>query len=388
MFRDITAWASKVNYPDDFEVGSQDSDGMELYLDTRRVDRVQAVEVIKGGILIFSSGGVLMMNSGGQGAITPENRRQEEEVARGAAAIAPVKIGNSVFYVGRDKRTIYELRWDERRDSMTADSVTLFAEHYFDEDIVKIVAQEKARVTYEETRADILWAITSSGLLYGMTYDEVNNVYAWHEHNSGADVQSLAVTVGPEGDELWAVSSRSGIDRAIESLDPDLCTDSAVVQADTLAVSAPHLANQKVVVRYGDDADDIEGWEEMTLDGDGAGALDLEDTPDYVETGFDYEAEIVTMPLEKRYPNGTTRGKMKRWIEAAAHLKNAGGTVTLKRTEGGRIEYSLMTEEMDWTTEERAARMAGYDEQASITLEASGPAPCAVLSIRGTVEIQ
>lgn len=388
LFRDITAWGSKTNRPDDFETGSNDSDGMELYLDTRRVDRVQAVEVMKGGILIFSSGGILLMNSGSQGAITPENRRQEEEVARGAAAIAPVRIGNSIFYVGKDKRTIYELRHDERRDSMIADCVTIFAEHYFDEDIVKIVAQEKARLTYEDTRTDVLWALTSGGHLYGMTYDEANNVYAWHEHNSDADVQSIAVTVGPEGEELWAAVKRTEAARGIESLHPELCLDAAVVQADTLAVVATHLASQDVVVRYGDSADDIDGWESMTLDADGLGELDLEDTPDYVETGLSFTATLTTMPLEKKYPNGTTKGAKKRWVEVGVDLQNAGGTLTVERANGGRIKYPLLTKETGLTTEEKTVRMAGYDQQAALTLEASDPMPCSILSVRGKVEVE
>jgi hypothetical protein len=389
VFRDITAWASKSGQAEDFEIGSNDGDAMELDLDTQRVDLIQAVEIVKGGLEIFTSGGILNLDSGGQGVMTPENRRQEEEIAFGSAFIQPVKIGNSIFFVGKDRKEIWEMKYSQQRESQAADDITVLAQHYFTNKIRKIVCQTKARTTYQDVRIDLLWALTEGGELYAMTYDEVNKVYAWHPHLiENGDVQAICATVGIEGEELYIAVDRDETARSIEVLNPDLCLDCAITDANTKTPVAKHLASQSIAVRWGTSADSITGWENQTLDADGVGTpLDLTATPAYLEIGLPYDWKAVTMPLEKGYSSGsTTKGKDKRWMEVGIEFKDSGGSITLEKL-GGRYTYPLLTDETTLFSGEKAVTLAGYDREAVLELAGSDPMPACILSIRASVAI-
>jgi hypothetical protein len=394
LFRDLTVWASRSGIVEDFTVGADDGDGMEFDLDTQRVDLIQAVSSVKGGLLAFTSGGVCNINSGTSGPITPADKRMDPEVARGSAFIEPVEIQNSTFYVGIDRRTIYEMRYSRDRNAQVVEDVSQLASHLFTRDIVQIAFQSKARVTSLDVRFDILWVLLDDGHLLAMTYDEANQVYAWHDHSeTSANFKSICVIPGDEGDALWVAVRRLLADgRTIEVLDGDRCLDSSVAVTDntetSLTLVIPHLEETDAMVRYGLRSDVIWGWYEVTLREIGDLALNFTTAPPYIEVGLPYTWGIRTMPLEKGYPSGTTtRGHNKRWIEAGVEVLETGGTITIQRV-NGTMSYPLQSEIATLVSGELRTLMLGWDNEASIDIEGDDPMPAVILSLRGKMEVE
>src|SRR4029453_11806115 len=71
----------------------------------------------------------------------------------------------------------------------------------------------------------ILWAVTRSGRLIGLTYERDQNVVGWHRHSTEGTFESVASIYGGESpDEVWLSVARTvnGVTaRYIERFDPD-----------------------------------------------------------------------------------------------------------------------------------------------------------------------
>ena len=120
-----------------------------------------------------------------------------------------MKIGNLVYYVQRNGKTIREFGYSYDIDEYTAFDATLLAEHITDPSIVDM--------DYQQSPYNILWCVRSDGQLVCLTRQVDQEVIAWSRQILGgsfgagdAIVESVAVIPGDGGDdEVWVSVKRT-----------------------------------------------------------------------------------------------------------------------------------------------------------------------------------
>ncbi len=166
------------------------------------------------------------VNSGSSGsaAISPTVINAVEQSTWGSATgVQPAVVGNAVFYTQRAQRTMQQMLFSIYTTRYMSADMTSLSEHLFGKGIAQIAYQPQFR------NQGIVWTITQSNSLCGMTYQLDQEVFAWHRHTTGDGIDEGFESVasiqgsGTNDDEVWVVVKRTVngvVYRYIELMDP------------------------------------------------------------------------------------------------------------------------------------------------------------------------
>lgn len=202
-----------------------DSNGIQIGVGSGDGAPIQWLESLRGGIMVgntTSEGIITAGESGSGGTISPSNAAYTRQETNGCSTIQPIVIGESIIYIQRAGRRVYDMLYGIQQDGYQSREISELAEHLFDSAIIDFA--------YARNPYDILWFALSNGKLIGCTYDKDNDIIAWHEHLLGgtdAKAEGVAVISAPdlESDHLWVNTSRTvngETRRFIEYIDMDL----------------------------------------------------------------------------------------------------------------------------------------------------------------------
>lgn len=132
-------------------------------------------------------------------AITPTNISVKAFSYLGVAGVQPPVADNNVMYLRRNRRTIASIVYDPLRDGYLSDDKTVLSSH--------ITKGYVERMGFQAGPPNILWGVRGDGVLIGMTYEQRQQVLAWHRHriaDGDAVVEDATVVPQPEGpDRVW-----------------------------------------------------------------------------------------------------------------------------------------------------------------------------------------
>lgn len=136
--------------------------------------------------------------------LTPTSISVAPQSYIGANNVAPVVVNNIVLYAAARGGHIRELSYSWQASSYVSGDVSLMAPHLFDYNSVVDMAYARGPVP-------ILWAISSTGQLLGMTYVPEQQVSAWHRHDTAASgvFESCCVVTENNEDMLYLVVRRT-----------------------------------------------------------------------------------------------------------------------------------------------------------------------------------
>lgn len=203
-----TFWASTSNVYTRFaptENGSTVIDDSAMTF-TISDNQVNAIHWLSPGrvMTIGTSGGEFTV----QGAtlsepLTPNKVSVRGQSTVGASDQLPVKVDNTILFVQRAGRQIFEIAYRFDSDSFAAPEMSLLARHLTQSGIRAIVWQSKPW--------SVLWCAMMDGGLTAMTYLRDQDVVGWHRHLlGGRDPQILSMAVVPalRQDQLWLTVER------------------------------------------------------------------------------------------------------------------------------------------------------------------------------------
>lgn len=236
-----TFWGSKssdfTNFaPTDTSGTVSDSSGVTF---TIADDQVNAIQWMKAGrsllIIGTTEGEHLAYGGNAAGAlipVTPTNIAISREGPYGSVDdVRPVSVGNGgVVFVQRSRRRVRHMKFNAAINSYIAEDITLRAEH-----ITKGGFEDSA---FQQEIDPKMWFVRADGTLVGCTFDEAEEVIAWHRHILGgsfsdgqAVVESVSVIPDPTttlGDNLWLIVKRTingATKRYVEYLTQDYSPD-------------------------------------------------------------------------------------------------------------------------------------------------------------------
>lgn len=385
-----TLWGSSTGGYENFQAGTVDTDAVTYTIASQRLNAIEWM--VPGRTLaVGTSGGEFIVQASSlDEAITPTNVKIVPHTTYGSSNVNPVRIGNAVLFVQRSGLKVREFTYTIESDGFVAPNMTILAEH--------ITSGGVTDLAWQQETDQVVWFPRADGILLGFTYERAEDVVAWHRHDVGGVVESVATIPHWDGDQdsLWVIVRRTingASVRCVEYFTPYVTDASGVFMDCSSTYSGAsvttlgnlwHLEGETVQVTV-DGA--VQGNKVVT---DGSVTLDAAtEDGDVVNIGLGFTGTLRTMPLEAGAADGTAQGKPKRITNLTVRLHESGpglyygpdtSTMDLMMS---RSTSDAMNQAVPLLTgdSELLPWPGGYDNNAQITIQHGLPVPCTVVAL-------
>lgn len=261
-------------------------------------------------LLLLTSSAEWRVTSVNSDAITPSTISVRPQSYVGASNVQPVIINNTLIYGAARGGHVRELAYNWQANGFITGDLSLRAPHLFDTfDIVDMA--------YAKAPQPIVWFVSTSGRLLGLTYVPEQQVGAWHWHDTDGVFESCTVVAEGGEDALYCVIRRTinGTSvRYVERMASRQFSD----PADAFFVDSG-------VTYSGPPADVISGLDHLegktvSILADGAvhpqrvvtgGSITLDIEASKVQIGLPIEADLQTLPIAAQIDGSFGQGRFK-----------------------------------------------------------------------------
>jgi hypothetical protein len=340
-------------------------------------------------LLVLTSSAEFRITSVNTDALTPTSISVKPQSYIGASNVQPVIINSNLIYGAARGGHLREMSYSRDANGYASGDLSLRTIHLFDDFELLDMAYAKAPIP-------IVWAVSSSGKLLGMTYVPEQQVGGWHQHDTDGIFESCAVVAEAREDVLYVVVQRQ-INGVAKRYIERLATRRFVDPAEGFFVDSG-------ATYRGNPTTQISGltWLEgktVNILADGSvhpqrvvtnGAITLDQSASIVHVGLPITADARTLPLAAQVDAGYGQGRVKNvnkvWLRVVASSGIfAGPTVDRlvqfkqRTTEPYGTAPSLRTDEIELDVR------PDWGNDASIIVRQSDPLPITITSM--TMEV-
>lgn len=383
-------WLSQTEQYDNFQTGSDDSDGMFYTIASNQVNAIKWAEPTTQ-LVLGTTGGPFNLGSGSnEAALTPTNVVVKQQTSYGCANIQAKKIGHLIYYAQFYGRRVREYGYNFNDDIYKASDITILSEH--------VTRSGVTEMTFQMSPYTVLWCVLANGQLATLTREADQEVYGWsRQYDASGTFENICVIPNPSGgyDEVWVVVKRNvgGQDvRYVEYFHEPFTQDTA--QEDSFFVRSgltydgsptstvtglDHL-NGKTVNVLADGAPQ----NQKTV---ASGSITLDSAASVVHVGLPYTAKLKTLRLEAGSSNGTAQTKRKKIFDVFVRLwRTLGLNIGTGPSAVDEVVFRDTNMAMDtppelFTGDKRVHFRAGWDRDGQIYIESSQPTPMTVLAL-------
>ena len=181
-----------------YSLPAKDDNALRVRIAAREASAILHILPISDLILLTASG-EWKISSVNSGAITPTTLSVKPQSHFGASDVTPVIVGNVALYPSARGGHLREISFNWQANGYVSSDISLLATHLFDYFTILDMAFSKGPYP-------ILWCISSTGKLLGMTYVLDNQIAAWHQHDTGeGDVFEACTTITEEDEDMLYV---------------------------------------------------------------------------------------------------------------------------------------------------------------------------------------
>ena len=184
-----------------YTIPTQDDNRIKFNVAAQEAGRINHIVPLTQLILTTPSA-ELRVQSVNSDALSPTSFSVKPQAYVGASFVHPQVFNSVMLYVAERGSHIRELGYSNQAGGFTTGDLSVRATHLFDNDKVMDIALSKAP-------DQILWAVTRSGSLLGMTYMPDQNVAGWHRHDTDGIFESICVVPEDDEDILYAIVRRT-----------------------------------------------------------------------------------------------------------------------------------------------------------------------------------
>ena len=196
-------WMSRSGTENDFSysIPVKDDDRVEFEVAARELNTIRHVVPMQNLILLTDTAEwrVTSVNSD---AITPNSVSVRPQSYIGANNVQPEMVNNSLVFCAARGGHVRELGYNWQAQSFVTGDLSLRSAHLFDN-------YELTDMTYAKSPLPILWFVSTSGKLLGLTYAPEEQIAAWHQHETDGTFISCASIPEQEEDRLYVVVQRN-----------------------------------------------------------------------------------------------------------------------------------------------------------------------------------
>lgn len=402
-----------LSYPDTIW-GSQTADLLNMDLSDGTDDKAFVytlgtgeVHIIKwlfasGVLSVGTSRGIFTITASTLGeALTPSNIKANKESPVNVKAINVIECNGVPVVVQKAGKKLREFIYRYDTNKYHTPDLSVLAEH------LPLEGGGIKKVCFQSEPYSVIWVLTITGKLYGITYVRDLELVAWHRHTLGGNgtsdvIKSISVTPSSSGDVLRLLVQRyinSSTVYYLEELTVGLL-DSGGISGSTFldchmsTISAPannsiinltHLRSENVAVL----ADAIVVKDVSVSSG---GAITLAFTANTKCAGYNYNSNLQLLPLEAELNNGTTQGGQKRLVEFCIGLYRSCGLYVGSSSTDLKQEIfyrsTMGAGNQLFTGYIKRKPLWGWQEVIQPYIRQSDPLPCNILNIVSKVEVE
>jgi hypothetical protein len=314
-------------------------------------------------LLLLTSSAEWRVTSVNSDAITPDTISVRPQSYVGASNVQPVIINNSLIYGAARGGHMRELGYSWQANGFITGDLSLRSAHLFDTFDVLDMAYAKAP-------QPLVWFISSSGKLLGLTYVPEQQIGAWHQHDTDGVFESCTVVAEGSEDVLYCIVRRTiggNSVRYVERMASRQFTD----QADAFFVDCG-LTYSGAPATTISGLDHLEG-KTVSILADGAvhpqrvvtsGSIMLDQAASKVQIGLPIVADMQTLPVAAQIDGSFGQGRYKNVNKVWLRVYRSSGIFV-------GPDASNLTEAKQRTTEPYGSPPALKSEEIQVLLSPS-----------------
>lgn len=275
-------------------------------------------------LLVLTSSAEFRITSVNTDALTPSSISVKPQSYIGASNVQPVIINNNLLYGAARGGHMREMAYSRDANGYASGDLSLRSTHLFDNADITDMAYAKAPMP-------VVWCVSSTGKLLGLTYVPEQQVGAWHQHDTDGAFESCAVVAEGRRDVLYVVVRRliNGVqrrfierqaDRLIGAQQDAFFVDCGATYsgAPTSTITGLTWLEGKTVNILGDGA--VHPQRVVT-----GGAITLDNPASVVQVGLPITSDAKTLPLAAQIDNGFGQGRVKNVNSVALRVASSSG---------------------------------------------------------------
>lgn len=363
----------------------RDDDRISFRVAAREANTIRHI-VPLGQLLLLTGAAEWRVTSVNSDAITPSTVSVQPQSYVGASNAQPVIINNTLIYGAARGGHVRELAYSWQASGFSTGDLSLRTPHLFD-------GYDVVDMAYAKAPQPLVWFVSSSGKLLGLTYVPEQQIGAWHQHDTDGVFESCAVVAEGREDVLYCVVRRvvSGAtvryvermaSRAFDALADAFFVDAGATYTGSAATTISGLGH-------------LEG-KTVSILADGAvhpqrvvsgGAVTLDAPASKVHIGLPITADLQTLPAvlglqDGSFGQGHRKNVNKAWLRVHRSSGVAVGPsadrlteIKQRTTELYGTPPSLKTEELDVMVS------PSWGDSGQVFVRQANPLPLTVVSL-------
>lgn len=211
-----TIWMTKNSTESDmsYSLPTQDNDRIKFKLAARDANVVRHL-VPMDSLLMLTNSAEWRITSVNSDAITPTSISVRPQSYVGSNNVQPWVINNSIVFCSARGGHVRELGYDPQIQSFRTGDLSLRSTHLFDD-------YELSDMCYSKAPIPVIWAVSTSGKLLGLTFVPEEQVGGWHQHETDGLFESCTSIPEGEEDSVYVVVQRNvngAVKRFVEVFD-------------------------------------------------------------------------------------------------------------------------------------------------------------------------
>lgn len=184
-----------------FGLPIRDDDRIEFRVAAREANTIGHIVPLTQ-LLLLTGSAEWRVTSVNSDAITPTSISVKPQSYVGSNNAQPVIVNNSLVYGAARGGHVRELGYNWQANGFVTGDLSLRAPHLFDNFTIVDMGLSKAPIP-------IVWAVSSSGKLLGLTYVPEQQLGAWHQHDTDGTFESVACVSEGNDDVTYCVIKRT-----------------------------------------------------------------------------------------------------------------------------------------------------------------------------------
>lgn len=184
-----------------YSLPTRDDDRIEFRVAAREANTIRHIVPLTQLVLLTSSA-EWRITSVNSDALTPSSISVRPQSYVGANNVQPVIINNTMLYGAARGGHVRELGYSWQSQGFITNDLCLRSAHLFDNENIVDMAYSKAP-------QPLIWMVSSSGKLLGLTYVPEQQIAAWHQHETDGTFETCTVVAEGDEDVLYVVVKRT-----------------------------------------------------------------------------------------------------------------------------------------------------------------------------------
>jgi hypothetical protein len=198
-----TLWMTRTGTESDmsFHIPLQDSDRISFTVAAREANTIRHLVPLTQ-LLALTSAAEWRISPVNSDTITPTTISVRPQSYVGANNVQPSIVNNTVVYCSARDGHVRELGYSWQASGFVTGDLSLRATHLFDNFDI-------SDMCYSKAPQPLLWFISSTGRLLGLTYIPEQQIGAWHRHDTDGSFESCTAVAEGVEDRLYVIVKRT-----------------------------------------------------------------------------------------------------------------------------------------------------------------------------------